>query len=120
MDGSELASPNELAFLEHYGVKGMKWGVRRGASRTGKGGKRTKAAGDPLIRTRKLNDKQLQDLVNRLRLEKQYLELTAPKRSAGRELANSILKKTGNILIDSLVTAPVRRALQPKTKSNGT
>jgi len=65
--------------LEHYGIKGMRWGVRRDnpsgssvpasddAKKTAEYKARVKAGG-----TKALTTKELQDLVNRMNLEQQY------------------------------------------------
>lgn len=90
---------NGKAFLEHYGVRGMRWGVRRSqkqldaASNSSSGGKsggsdtKEKAPGagsgasDRNSRGNKksldeLSDKELKDVVNRMNLEQQYSKLT--------------------------------------------
>jgi len=65
--------------LEHYGIKGMRWGVRRDnpsgsstpssddAKKTAEYKARVKAGG-----TKSLSTRELQDLVNRMNLEQQY------------------------------------------------
>lgn len=95
------------SFLEHYGVKGMRWGVRkapdpeRSASRwkarkdrereaqakSGKGAKGKSKADDEdtpkQLKAKKLSDQELRDSIARMQLEKQYNDLmlqTAPKR----------------------------------------
>lgn len=68
--------------LAHYGVKGMKWGVRK--SRKGKPSPAsedaTKAAGHrktvKTSGTKALSNKELQELVTRMNLEAQYSTLT--------------------------------------------
>lgn len=88
-------------FLAHYGVKGMKWGVRKkrtvettkvktshspGGRVTAKGGAGQKASEDAVraavskqkakaSTTDALSNKELRDLVNRMNLEKQYHDL---------------------------------------------
>lgn len=102
---SPLAMSNLMAigedFLQHYGVKGMKWGVRRSTdsgpsavevrTRPGRrvktsGGKRHPASEDAIrvAKTRQLakksttdslSNKELQELINRMNLEQQYKRL---------------------------------------------
>ena len=64
--------------LMHYGVLGMRWGVRRASKRTGssKKGKKKKASGQPQ-QQRRMSNKELQSRVKRMKLEKQYRELTS-------------------------------------------
>ena len=77
-------------FLEHYGTKGMKWGVRKSSTKSSKSSPAEKAA--------KLSDSDLKAKVNRLNMEKQYISLTSEKAKANR----SILKK-GSEYVGSVV-----------------
>lgn len=99
-------------FLQHYGVKGMKWGVRR--SDSGSGGSSTAPAQTHpmspdakavLNSTRKihaggtaaLSNQELQHLVGRLNLEQQYQRLTqkgtaeASSMATGHEAVKTML-----------------------------
>ena len=64
--------------LMHYGVLGMRWGVRRASKRSGgsKKGKKKKASQQPQTK-RRMSNKELQSRVKRMKLEKQYRELTS-------------------------------------------
>ena len=67
--------------LMHYGVMGMRWGVRRASKRSGgsKKGKKKKASRQsqqPQTK-RRMSNKELQSRVKRMKLEKQYRELTS-------------------------------------------
>lgn len=94
MDGSQSAREfrgelNVDEFLEHFGVRGMKWGVRRGgASKSSKPKARsvTKMSMDAVAAkkhkatakkssTDALSNKDLQALVTRMNLEQQYKKL---------------------------------------------
>lgn len=74
-------------FLEHFGVKGMKWGIRkdvkRGATQTAK----------------KLTNKELQKRVNRLSMEKKYAELeqgrSEASKSEGQKIVEGIVANFG-------------------------
>ena len=63
--------------LMHYGVLGMRWGVRRASKRSGgsKKGKKKKASQQPQ-KKRRMSNKELQSRVKRMQLEKQYRDLT--------------------------------------------
>ena len=64
--------------LTHYGVLGMRWGVRRASKRSGssKKGKKRKGSKQPQQQKRRMSNKELQSRVKRMKLEKQYRELT--------------------------------------------
>ena len=108
-------------FLEHFGIKGMKWGVRRQKKTTqvgnvttvqkegrrvrAKGGKRLVASEDAVkaavarqkakkSTTDSLSNQELQALVNRMNLEQQYSRLGG---QSGSRLANG-LKVAKNII----------------------
>lgn len=128
-------------FLEHHGVKGMKWGVRKkrqsrvDTSAVNELARRKnqnvgmvdpstigpKKTGNPnvampdqstlnktsggLVRqpnTAHLTDKQLQDTINRMRLDQQYAELTAPKVSPGKKWIKGLGSKFANNLQDAI------------------
>ena len=63
--------------LMHYGVMGMRWGVRRASKRSGgsKKGKKKKASQQPQTK-RRMSNKELNARVKRMQLEKQYRDLT--------------------------------------------
>ena len=66
--------------LMHYGVMGMRWGVRRASKRSGgsKKGKNKKASRQPQQpqKKRRMSNKELQSRVRRMKLEQQYRDLT--------------------------------------------
>lgn len=62
-------TPNELA---HYGVKGMRWGVRK------------KSKSTPRKSISEMSNQELQDHINRGNLEKQYKSLYQPKSMPSR------------------------------------
>lgn len=107
-------------FLEHYGVRGMKWGVHRDRSavevtpKTAPG-RKVKATGgkfhEPsqdairaaVIRqqakkstTDSLSNKELQDLVTRMNLEAQYNNLNHNNVGIGKKLTRLILGEVGD------------------------
>ena len=63
--------------LMHYGVMGMRWGVRRASKRSG-GSKKKKASrqSQQPQKKRRMSNKELQARVKRMQLEKQYRDLT--------------------------------------------
>jgi len=90
---SDLGTPRPdvlAGVLEHYGVKGMKWGVRRSDAELAKASSEPKAptsadskaasAAQAKINksgTQSLSNQELQGLITRMNLERQYSTMTA-------------------------------------------
>lgn len=69
----------EKNYLAHYGVPGMKWGVRRKSRTPSADSARVKA-----IRKKKvyeMSNDEIRDANNRLQLERQYKDLNKKKRA---------------------------------------
>lgn len=124
-------------FLEHYGTKGMKWGVRK---KPGSGGKNASAkpkssAPKPTktktgrgTKTKGLSDNELKARVSRLNMEKQYKTMkreNASSISRGLRLTTSILGKTAktaastylsNVIFKNLIEVGAERASRRSTR----
>ena len=110
--------------LYHYGVKGMKWGIRRTAAQlghvVGTGYKKAKTAAgnikakrdakkaekikqerEKITSSRKLTDEELKSRIQRLQLEKNYQDLVkdTSKLSRGEEFVLGIMETVGRELI---------------------
>lgn len=109
--------------LNHHGVKGMKWGVRRyqkkDGSLTSAGKKRyinssPKKVTKPSSESKQekktvkdLSDEELRKRITRLQLEKQYKDLQPQKISAGKKFVDSVIipavnESAKNVLRDFL------------------
>lgn len=85
-------------FLQHYGVLGMKWGKRKGprhpasddALRAVEARMKAKNSG-----LQSLSNKEIQDLVSRMKLEQQYKQLNPPKYAKARKAIKDFLIKEG-------------------------
>lgn len=82
--------------LMHYGVLGMKWGVRRRRSTIKKSSNKTDS--DPKeskVKKKKsvseLSDTELRQAINRIQMEKQLAQLTAKEKSAGAKFVTDVL-----------------------------
>lgn len=107
--------------LTHYGVKGMKWGVRRTpeqlARARGKlsslfGGLQKKKTASKSAKSSSgegekkkisdMSDDELRRAVNRMQLEKQYRELNAKSVSIGKKFVDKTLK---TVVVPAVTTA---------------
>lgn len=116
--------------LKHYGVKGMRWGVRKAAGRlarkaTGKTAEEdysddAKRARDAKTKGKSkgvasLSNKELRDLNERLNLEQQYAKLTSPKKSDGQKMVENILKEVGSNAAKAYLNGQVKDLLKKAT-----
>ena len=97
LSGSETGAEFIDSFA-HFGVKGMKWGVRRTDAELAKSSPKEKASEDfTNAKTQKariktsgtsaLSNKELQAVITRTQLEQQYAKLTPESISPGRKFA---------------------------------
>ena len=94
--------------LMHYGVQGMRWGVRKRIATTRSGGKSSvpshpdyKRAHDKKT-VNQMSDNELRERNNRLQMEKQHKELTK-KVSKGKKILNAVLATaTTTMTIESI------------------
>lgn len=99
-------------FLAHYGVPGMKWGVRR---------KRSKSARSTAS---KLSDTELKKRVTRLEMEKKYVTLTTQKSQGdtstmkkGAAVVGSVVANAGKRAVADFTAGQFKKALEAGAKS---
>lgn len=126
--------------LEHFGIKGMKWGVRRkrgpdgrvgggssdsGSSSSGSSSDRKRKLDSTSGRERKsLSNKQLKDAVERMNLEKQYSQLTGEraKPTKSQKLLEEGKKVAANVARQQVTNAAnkvVGNYIDTKLKTSG-
>lgn len=94
----------EQNYLQHHGILGMKWGVRRSEAQLARarGGKRKQEepAHEDYVRAhsktsvRTMSDRELRETNNRLQAEKQYADLTR-KTSKGMKAVKTFIAVAG-------------------------
>ena len=96
-------------FLKHYGVLGMKWGKRKARSTVSSNNKsKSTAITKPKPKSkptqRRLSDAELRAVVNRMRLEREYADLTY--RASSRSKVESVVRTIGTVA--ALTTSAVK------------
>jgi hypothetical protein len=125
--------------LEHHGVKGMKWGVRKAATRvsasTPKGRKAAKAsvAADRQAHasadhkevqahlekakthgTSALSNADLRKVNDRLNLEQNFSRMSKPQKHAGKKFAEDLLKQEGQQQIRRIAAKQIAKSVAKK------
>ena len=103
--------------LMHYGILGMKWGVRRTPAQLARVRGRSKPkktdvsenASEDYKRarsksTKEMSDVELQAAIRRLQMEKQYQDLNPQQVSTGKRLATRALKAAEDVAFESAKT----------------
>ena len=110
----EIPKTNNLV-LSHYGVKGMKWRIRRFQNKDGTltpEGKKRASKNNPSSESsshksiKDLTDDEIRNRISRLRLEKDYADLmkSTQRNSKGKTFVADILEKSGKNIATQVVT----------------
>lgn len=113
----------EHGALAHYGVKGMRWGIRRKRVPASEDAERVSASMQKARKggTRALTTKELQELVNRMNLEQQYSRLQFEKKKGRFEKGHGFVKnmvgvgKTMNEVMN-FMNSPFGKLIRGKLK----
>ena len=107
--------------LMHFGVKGMRWGVRNAESKK----RIAREESEDYASTKKLRKQPVSTLSNaelrkineRIQLEQTYKQLTAKDVSKGRSASTKLLRRVGNKIFDSVVQAGVNEGINAGKKA---
>ena len=101
--------------LYHYGIKGMKWGIRRTPAQLGhKPAKSTTSQRKSEMK--KMSDAELRSRINRIQMEKQYMQLTAPEVSAGKKFVKDVLVNAAKQTLTSYVSKYMNKGVEAVMK----
>lgn len=105
-----------LEFIEHHGVKGMHWGVRK--DRSGGvtvGTRKGKRATERTVFNKapvKLTSSDLEKRIKRMETEKKYNDLNAKDVSKGEKLAHEIVTNVGRTVVTTVATGALLLAVR--------
>ena len=116
--------------LQHHGIKGQKWGVRRFQNKDGSltlAGKRRQKQDDGPIHedyskshdtksVKSMSDKELRDRINRLNMERQYAQLTATEKSMGKKIVSEVLLNVGKELAKEYLKNYAKKGIEEALK----
>lgn len=108
----------EQGVIAHYGVLGMKWGVRKDRRRSGSP-RRTRreqreieSRKQAVKRRRTLSEKEIRQRIERLHLERQLKELTEQDISPGKSFVTNLFKDVGKRTLATIGTGAVLFAIK--------
>lgn len=126
--------------IMHYGVKGMKWGVRKQrptSSGKRKGKTRIQSIRDRVFkkksstkevkvenpsqrkRASEMSDDELRRVINRMQMERAYSQLTAKEISKGRKFVNDVLYASTKTVATQYTTKAMMKAVEKLLRSSG-
>ena len=102
--------------LFHWGIPGMKWGVRRRQSNTTITGKPHSSDHTTAISLKKkhlseMSNDELKKLTTRMQLEKQYKDLSKADISSGQKIVGEIIGNAGKQLASKYVASSIEQGL---------
>jgi hypothetical protein len=98
---SDLTETQIIDFIEHYGVRGMRWGVRtRSSGGSDVGSERTRFGKAP----KRLTSEELEARIKRMENEKKYNALNKRDVGPGQQAAKKVLNESGMKIVKNLIT----------------
>lgn len=133
---SDTISENQL---EHVGVKGMRWGIRKATTRgstppsnrkpVSEKADKPKAKPKPKSAAKSMTDAQLREAIQRLQMERQYQQLTTPEKNksvikevlanSGKQVAMNVLTQVGSAYIQKAVGVQLNKRLPEEYQVTG-
>ncbi len=115
--------------LKHYGILGMRWGVRRTPeqlsrdrhSRKKKDRSENEHEDYKKAHTsnsvKSMSDSELRSRINRLQMEKQYSQLTSKEKSAGAKFVSDVLREAAKNTASKYVSQYMSKGVESLIKS---
>lgn len=114
-----IPSNTPVSELVHFGVLGMRWGVKKGSSTSGSGA--IKRPNKKLNSMNGLSDVELRNKINRIKLEKEYMQLTKKESSLAKKVLGEILgeaaKNTAKVYAQKYMMQGVNHLLKAADNS---
>lgn len=112
--------------LNHWGVKGMRWGVRRYQNKDGSLTPAGKKRYDSDVHedhqktypksVKSMSDAELRSTINRMQMEKQYSQLNQKEKSAGRKWIENLFTESAKEVAKSYVTKYAKAGIDKAIK----
>lgn len=112
--------------IAHFGVRGMKWGIRKATTRGSTPPSKRKPKEEPAAEKRQsmgmhaMSDTELRNAINRIKLQREYAQLTAPppkEKSRGRQVVENIVygsaEAAGKKVLTGALTNVLNNVLPP-------
>lgn len=106
--------------IAHFGVRGMKWGIRKETTRGSTPPSKRKPKEEPAAEKRQsldmhaMSDTELRNAINRIKLQREYAQLTAPppkEKSRGRQVVENIIYGSAEAAGKKVLTGALTNAL---------
>lgn len=120
-EGESMEGDHVDDFLAHYGIKGMKWGVRKKKGPASADASRKQSVKDKAkeggIQT--LSNKDIQDAINRMRLEQDFKRLAVNEKPAVTRFVSSTLLEIGKREVQAQAGKQVAKFVAKKVVTGG-
>ena len=91
-------------YLAHYGVKGMRWGRRKGTTPSDD---HKKVAAIRKKKVSEMSNTELREALNRMKMQNEYAQNSKQLREAGKSKASKALKGLAKVTVKSIAVAGV-------------